>query len=40
MVCSSPRASIGLSMLGGVDSILGGARADHSVELVDERSTT
>ena len=33
---SSPRASIGLSMLRGVDGALGRARADDRVQLVDE----
>ncbi len=33
---SSPRASIGLSMLRGVDGALGGAGADDRVQLVDE----
>ena len=35
-MCSSPRASIGLSMLRRVDRALGRAGADHGVQLVDE----
>ena len=34
---SSPRASIGLSMLAGVHRALGGAGADDRVQLVDEQ---
>ena len=37
MVCSSPRASIGLRMLRRVDRALGGARPDQRVQLVDEQ---
>ena len=37
MVCSSPRASIGFSMLDASIDAFGGAGADHGVELVDEQ---
>ena len=37
MVCSSPRASIGLSRLDGVHRALGRAGADDRVQLVDEQ---
>ena len=37
MVCSSPRASIGLSRLRGVHRALGRAGADDGVQLVDEQ---
>ena len=37
MVCSSPRASIGLRMRGGVDRALGRTRTDEGVHLVDEQ---
>ena len=37
MVCSSPRASIGLRMRRRVDRALGGAGTDERVDLVDEQ---
>ena len=37
MVCSSPRASIGLSMFDASIEPFGRARADHRVQLVDEQ---
>ena len=37
MVCSSPRASIGLRMRGRVDRALGRAGTDERVQLVDEQ---
>ena len=37
MQCSSPRASMGLSMLRRVHRAFGGARADDGVQLVDEQ---
>ena len=37
MVCSSPRASIGLRMRRRVDRAFGGAGADERVQLVDEQ---
>ena len=37
MVCSSPRASMGLRMRGGVDGAFGRAGADEGVQLVDEQ---
>jgi hypothetical protein len=37
MVCSSPRASIGLRMRGRVDGAFGGTRTDEGVDLVDEQ---
>ncbi len=38
IVCSSPRASIGLSMFDGVHRPFGGAGADDGVQLVDEEN--
>ena len=37
IMCSSPRASMGLSMLPASIAAFGGAGADHGVQLVDEQ---